>query len=508
MKNQRKIAVIVLLSMLIATFHFVSVSALRIGDEIGYVLNTDIRTYINGYRIPSYNINNRSAILIRDLINYGFDAVYDESTRSSRVTYNPNKTVTPLTDFYATAGPVGSVAFSYVYTDIVAYVNNRRVESFNIRGYLAIFFGDLADYGTFAWNDATRESKFTTTREQLVTGITLNRNDAVITAGESLRLTATLAPYNATNRALTWSSSNPSVAQVTGTGYEGYIVGGAPGTAVITVRSSNGITASCTVTVQQAGVPVTQITLNRTTATIGVNEAMTLVATITPTYATDRTVTWSSSNPSVVKVYSDGSIIGTTAGTAVITATSSNGLTATCTVTVQQANIPATRVTLDRTTAAIGVNETFQLRATIAPDNADRTVTWSSSNPNVVWVDQNGYVWGLAAGTSVITVTTASGRTANCTVTVSADVPPTGITLYETRLELILGNTYTLTATVTPAYATDKTIVWWSEFPAIADVNQNGTILAKSAGTTRIFARTSNGIITSCIVTVIAPSPR
>ena len=162
MNMQRKISCVMVFSLIISILSLVNVSALNIGDEMGDVLNTDIKTYINDNRIPSYNINGKAAVIIKDLINYGFDSVYDNATRTTTVTYNPKKEITPFTNFDESKGQVGTVAFKYVYTDIVAIVNGKKVESFNIKGNLAIFFGDLADYGTFAYDNAKRESRFAT----------------------------------------------------------------------------------------------------------------------------------------------------------------------------------------------------------------------------------------------------------------------------------------------------------------------------------------------------------
>jgi len=162
MNMQRKISCVIVFSLIISILSLMNVSALNIGDEIGDVLNTDIKTYIDDNRIPSYNINGKAAVIIKDLINYGFDSVYNNATRTTTVTYNSKKAITPLTSFDETKGQVGTVAFKYVYTDIVAIVNGKEVESFNIKGNLAIFFGDLADYGTFAYDNSKRESRFTT----------------------------------------------------------------------------------------------------------------------------------------------------------------------------------------------------------------------------------------------------------------------------------------------------------------------------------------------------------
>ena len=504
MIKQRKIAFIVLFSILVSTFSFLNVYALQIGDEIGDVRNTDIKTFINGNRIPSYNINNKSAVMLKDLANYGFDCVYSSQTRSSSVTYNPNKKATPMTEFDETSGRLGTVAFRYVYTDIVAYVNNKKVESFNVKGYLAIFFADLEDYGTFAWNSAARESRFTA--NILATGISFNNTTATMKVGDSVTIKATLTPSSATNKDLTWTSSNTGIVKVTGNKLEGYLTAVSAGTTTVTATTSSGKTATCTVTVQPAGVAPTGVTLNKNTATVKISEYTKLTATVSPSNATDKTVTWSSSNANIARVTQEGDVLGIANGTAVITATTSNGKTATCTITVTPAGIEATGITLNTSSLSLNVNQTVTLTATVTPNNAtDKNVTWATSNSSAVTV-QDGVVKAIAQGTATITATTANGRTATCNVSVSAGVPATGVTITAptTPATVAVAQSIKLTATVSPANATDKTVTWESLHPNIAYVDPDGNVYGISVGNAMIAAKTSNGYAAYCNVTVTA----
>ena len=171
-------------------------------------------------------------------------------------------------------------------------------------------------------------------------------------------------------------------------------------------------------------VKVTKVSLNKktTSITIGANE--TLIATIAPTTATNKDVTWKSSKTSVATVDSNGNIAGVKAGTATITVTTVDGKkTATCKVTVKSPPIvKVTKVSLNKkiTTINVGANET--LIPTVSPTTAtNQNVTWKSSKASVATVDSNGKVVGVKAGTAVITVTTVDGKkTATCTVTVTA----------------------------------------------------------------------------------------
>ena len=131
-------------------------AAPKVGDEMGDVLTTDIWTYINDQRIPCYNVNNKSVVLLKDLAKYGFDTVYSEKAKTITITFNPTKKVNPVTDFKAATRPS-----KYVYTDISAIINNRRVECVNIGGDNAIRFSELSDFGTFSWDGDKRETRFT-----------------------------------------------------------------------------------------------------------------------------------------------------------------------------------------------------------------------------------------------------------------------------------------------------------------------------------------------------------
>ena len=142
-----------------------------------------------------------------------------------------------------------------------------------------------------------------------------------------------------------------------------------------------------------------------------------MTATIAPADATNKNVTWTSSNENVATV-SGGTVTAVGAGTATITVTDANGNTDTCEVTV---TVIALGVALDKTSVQLNAGETNTLVATIAPaDTTDKTLSWVSSNTNVATV-VNGTVTAISAGTAAITVTTANGKTATCQVTVIAN---------------------------------------------------------------------------------------
>ncbi len=164
-------------------------------------------------------------------------------------------------------------------------------------------------------------------------------------------------------------------------------------------------------------VEVTGVTLDQTAVTVVIGETATLKATVKPGDATDKTLTWTTSDEKVATV-ADGVVTAVAEGTATITVTTANGKSATATVTVKKATVDAESVALDKTEATIKVGETVTLTATVAPeDTTDKTVAWSSSDEKIATV-ADGVVTAVAAGSATITVTTVNGKTATCTVTV------------------------------------------------------------------------------------------
>ncbi|SPF34400.1 Ig-like domain-containing surface protein (fragment) [Candidatus Desulfosporosinus infrequens] len=165
-----------------------------------------------------------------------------------------------------------------------------------------------------------------------VTGVSLNKSSATVNVGANVNLNDIIAPTNATNNKVTWTTSDPTVATVSSSGK---VVGVSAGTATITVITVDGsITSSCPVTVLNL-VPVTGVSLNKSSATVNVGANVNLNDIIAPTNATNNKVTWTTSDPTVATVSSSGKVVGVSAGIATITVTTVDGsITSSCTITV------------------------------------------------------------------------------------------------------------------------------------------------------------------------------
>ena len=250
-----------------------------------------------------------------------------------------------------------------------------------------------------------------------VKSVTLNKTSLEMIAGSAetgtATLTATVAPEYASDKTVFWLTSNEKVATVDD---NGKVTAVGSGEAKITA-TAGGKYASCTVKVT---VLVAGITLDKTELDMTIDdEPVTLVAKVTPEGATDKTVTWSSSNEKVATVDANGKVTAVGNGEATITAKAGDK-TATCTVKV---TVFATGITLDKTNLTMEVVDApVKLTAKVTPDGAiDGAVTWSSDKTDVATVDANGNVTAVGNGEAKITAK-ASDYSATCTVKVTNTV--------------------------------------------------------------------------------------
>lgn len=329
--------------------------------------------------------------------------------------------------------------------------------------------------------------------------IELNYTDLIVKKGTVFFLSANVLPENAADRAVTWSSSDESVCTVDD---EGTVTANSTGTCIITATSVDDpeITAECRVTVIES---VAGITLNYREKTIDPEETFVLKATVLPSDANDRGVTFTSSNTAVATVSEDGLVTGVAGGTAIIIVrTNDRGLIATCTVTVQQ---DITGITFDITDMYLPKGENKKISYTLTPANATiRDLEWSSSDPSIAFVDSEGYVHGVALGEVIITATAKDGSKVSATCKVKVINPITKIQLSETSLIMMEGDEHTLTYTISPQNASVTDVKWTSSDVSVATVNSLGVVQALKQGETRIRVESTDnsGVYGECIVMV------
>lgn len=334
-----------------------------------------------------------------------------------------------------------------------------------------------------------------------VESVILNMTSNTMKVGEIVSLTATVLPENATYPTVTWESSDPSVATVK----DGFVTALKEGTATITATAW-GVSTSCIITVASKDVEVTSVTVNVESMELEVGSFGTVTVTVEPSDASDQTITWTSSNPSVVQITTDGTIVAMGEGTASITVSAGGKFTSfPVTVVNGSGGVTVTGVTLDVEQAEIMEGATLQITATVSPEEAaGKPVTWTSSDSSIATVS-NGLVTALKPGSVVITAT-CQGKQATCNIAVTAvPVPVTGVSVTPSTLSLVEGSKATLTATVLPENASEKGVSWSSDDPTIASVDANGQVTGVKPGSAIITVTTVDGNKTAtCVVAVVA----
>ncbi len=333
-----------------------------------------------------------------------------------------------------------------------------------------------------------------------VSRVDLNMTSKELSIGDTLQLEAYVRPDTATYKDVTWSSDNESVATV---GKNGLVTAKAYGTAKIMVTTKDqNCTRICTVTVKP--IAVTGVELNTKKATIGIGETCQLTARILPENATNKNVTWTTNNPKVATV-ENGVVTGVANGTAVIIVkTEDAAKTASCTVTVKGESVVVTAITLDKTSLELESDDTYQLTATITPEEAaNKKLTWSSSDEEVATV-KDGKITAKKAGTATITVSAENGTVkASCQVKVSGR-RVTGVQLSKKTMRLDVGNCGLLEAAVLPENAENQEVTWSSSDEDIATIDEKtGIVMGVAAGEADITVTTKEGNYTAtCSVTV------
>ncbi len=325
---------------------------------------------------------------------------------------------------------------------------------------------------------------------------------------DGLQAYATVVPSNATNKTITWVSSDPTKVQINSTSFSGStsvanFVAKGIGSSILTATTADGSYSSSAIF--YVGPAVTGISAISGASSVEKDSTITLSASVTPSNAPIKIINWTSSNTAVATVSPlTGVVTGVSAGTATITATTDEGsYTATKDVTVT-VSVPVTGISDVSGASSVSVGSTITLSASVTPaDATNQTITWSSDASGVASVDSSGVVTGVSGGTATITATTASGSyTATKSVTVT--VPVSGISDISGASSVNIGSTISLSASVTPDNATNQTITWSSDATGVATVNSSGVVSGVSTGTATITATTSDGSYTATkSVTVI-----
>ena len=337
-----------------------------------------------------------------------------------------------------------------------------------------------------------------------VKSVSLDQEVLEMTEGDEVYLSATVLPEDASEKKVVWSCDPESVLNV----YQsGQVVAMGPGEGTVTVTTvDGGFTASCAVTVTPKFIAVESITLEPEPLELEVGQSATVKATVLPEDATDKTLSWESSNEAVATVDQTGKVTALKAGETILTVKAGN-ITEWGHVTVT--DVPVTGVTVSPALVTLKEGETCQLSASVSPASARQDVEWASQNKEVATVDKEGLVTAVRAGSTRIYARSNAFQDQQgwCEVTVNEDTAVKGIALSSETMTIQVGESRPLTVTFTPSYAANKNVSWDSDTPGVATVSQEGMLMGFAEGEATIPATSQDGGFTaSCRVTVTAGS--
>lgn len=249
-------------------------------------------------------------------------------------------------------------------------------------------------------------------------------------------------------------------------------------------------------------VEVESIEFDQSNYVLLVGETVNSITTVFPDDSTEPSLTYSSSNESVAKVF-DGLIIGESKGTSVITAQAANGVSKSATVTVGEA---VRDINLQSSSNLIDINDELNINISITPQDAlYRNINWRSSNNSVIVVDANGKIRAVNPGTAEITAVAHNGIQRSIQITVKQPVDSINLSAPNNTINVL--ESLTITATINPQNATDQNLRWISSNTNVLTVNEIGVVRGISPGTATITAISSNGITESISITVLQLDP-
>ena len=470
-----------------------------------YLLLQSSKGFPNGgHKVNDWDLENY-------ILKFNGSDVFENVYSSRKHRYNTaNKTET---NYYYDGGLYENKSPNLISKKQYDNINNKVIENcvnINMQSK-KIYYTDFYKYSYSQKKKALEDSynAFSYTKYG-ATSVKLNRSTLTLGVGERYGLIKTVSPSSA-NQSCTWSSSNSSIASVDS---NGKVTAKKSGWANITVKTSNGKTATCKVTVKPAP---TSVKINPASLTLGKGETYTISqSTNSGSYAWG--FSWSSSNTSVATVKkgsaNKATVTAKGVGTATITIKTYNGKTATCKVTVKNA---PTSVKTTPTSVTLGKGEKYTIsESTNSGTYANATnLKWSTTNSNVATVTKGSAnkatITAKGNGTAYIKITLYNGKTAQCKVTVKN--APTSIKLSKSFLVVAQGKTATISENTPNAYANAANLVWSSsdnnivEIKKVAGINK-AEIKAKNKGTTKITVKTYNGKKAECTVQVFGTTTK
>lgn len=379
---------------------------------------------------------------------------------------------------------------------IIWQSSNPEVVTVDSQGKVNAIQGGEAKIIVMSVENNNIKDECTVTVLQPTTGISLDKSEIEIIEDESIQIIATVLPENATNKSVNWTSSDISVAMVSPDGTVYALKAGQATIMATTV--DGGLVALCKVTVKAKTIQISNIELSSNSESIAVGETLQLNAIISPDNASNKTVNWTSTNPSIASVNATGLVSAIAEGKTQIIATTTDGsnLSAICEIIVNKQFISVSQIQITPSNAKITVGQTLNLSAAIAPDDAtNKAIKWSSTNPAIATVSESGVVSAISEGNAIIIASTQDGSnlSATCQVEVYTEtILVETINLNPMKIEGAVNDTYEIEAIVLPTNATNKNLTWKSSDESIVTVD-DGTITLHALGTAIITAEAMDG---------------
>lgn len=338
------------------------------------------------------------------------------------------------------------------------------------------------------------------TVQEFVTSVKMSGGQEYVNKGDVLSLKAEVLPETATNPKIRWKSGNPNIMSVNSKG-----IAKARGYGKVTIYAyasdGSGLYDKYTMIVEK---PLRRISFNPRSIDITKGDSKKIKPIFKPVDATFKDVEWSTSDSSVAKIDENGTVTAVSSGKAVISCKSvRNGIVGNCTVNVRE-YVESIKITGQGSRGEISFGYTKKLKAVVKPSTAtDKRVWWSSSNGNVLRVDQSGNVTAVGYGYATITAIAMDRNTVTASVGLNVIKPVSSIVVSPSKLTLVEGRSASVNATVNPADATYTGVQWKTTDANVATVDLNGGITAISKGSCRVYAESTDGNEIRGIVDVV-----
>ena len=332
-----------------------------------------------------------------------------------------------------------------------------------------------------------------TPKEVKVQQITLTPSASSVVVGESLQITAKVLPENATNATLKWKITPENILKLTATA--GQFTAQQVGEALVRAEAADGSGASAECKVVVKPRLVQAISLNATQKELIVGDAFSLTATLSPENATNRNLIWKLVSGDAISLSTTGVIQAKKVGEALVRAEAADGsgITAECKLVVKPRLVQA--ISLNATQKNLVIGDSFTLTATLSPENAtNHNVIWKLVSGNAISLSNTGVIQAKKVGEALVRAETAdgSGITAECKVVVKPRLVQT-ISLNSTKKDLLIGESFALTATAMPENATNRNVVWKLVSGDAISLSNTGVIQAKKVGEALIRAEAADG---------------